>query len=69
MCNYGDGGATGPECTDQAINRVLNNSFTNAWRSNVAKYIIVGTDVLPGGDDGSFDANDWTFIQTCATKL
>ena len=64
----GAGGATGPECTDQAINRVLNNSFTNAWRSNVAKYIIVGTDVLPGGDDGSFDANDWTFIQTMAQQ-
>lgn len=64
----GSGGNTGPECTDQAINRVLNNSFTNAWRSNVAKYIIVGTDVLPGGDDGAFDANDWTFIQTLATQ-
>ena len=64
----GNGGSTGPECTDQAINRVLNNSFTNAWRSNVAKYIIVGTDVLPGGDDGSFDANDWQFIQTLATQ-
>lgn len=64
----GAGGATGPECTDQAINRVLNNSFANAWRANVAKYIIVGTDVLPGGDDGSFDANDWTFIQTLATQ-
>jgi len=64
----GAGGTTGPECTDQAINRVLNNGFTNPWRSNVAKYIIVGTDVLPGGDDGSFDANDWTFIQTLASQ-
>jgi len=64
----GYGGSTGPECTDQAINRVLNNSFANAWRANVAKYIIVGTDVLPGGDDGDFDANDWTFIQTLATQ-
>ena len=64
----GYGGNTGPECTDQAINRVLNNNFANAWRSNVAKYIIVGTDVLPGGDDGDFDANDWTFIQTLATQ-
>lgn len=64
----GAGGTTGPECTDQAINRVLNNSFANAWRANVAKYIIVGTDRLPGGDDGAFDANDWTFIQTLATQ-
>jgi hypothetical protein len=64
----GSGGATDPECTDQAINRVLNNSFTGAWRSNVAKYIIVGTDVLPGGDDGAFGANDWTFIQTMAQQ-
>jgi hypothetical protein len=64
----GAGGVTGPECTDQAINRVLNNSFTNAWRSNVAKYIIVGTDVLPGGDDGAFDAVDWAFIQTLASQ-
>ena len=64
----GNGGATLPECTDQAINRVLNNSFTGAWRSGVARFIIVGTDVLPGGDDGSFDAIDWTFIQTLATQ-
>ena len=64
----GSGGSSGPECTDQAINRILNNNFTGAWRSGIAKFIIVGTDVLPGGDDGSFDANDWTFIQTLATQ-
>jgi len=66
--NIGSGGSTGPECTDQAINRVLNNNFTGAWRSGIAKFIIVGTDTLPGGDDGNFDANDWTFIQTMATQ-
>ena len=64
----GSGGSTGPECTDQAISRVLNNNLTGAFRANVAKYIIVGTDNLPGGDDGVFDANDWTFIQTMATQ-
>ena len=64
----GSGGSSGPECTDQAINRILNNNFTGALRSGIAKFIIVGTDVLPGGDDGSFDANDWTFIQTLATQ-
>jgi len=64
----GYGGSTGPECTDQAINRVLNNNFTGIWRVGVARFIIVGTDVLPGGDDGKFDANDWTFIQTLATQ-
>ena len=42
----GYGGNTTPECTDQAINRVLNNNFANAWRANVAKYIIVGTCLL-----------------------
>lgn len=62
----GDGGATGPECTDQAISRVLNDDFVNAWRSNVAKYIIVGTDVPAGGDDGIFDESDWIFIQSLA---
>ena len=66
--NIGSGGSTGPECTDQAINRVLNNNFTGAWRSGIAKFIIVGTDTLPGGNDGNFDANDWTFIQTMATQ-
>lgn len=66
--NLGDGGSTLPECTDQAINRILNNDFNGAWRSGIAKFIIVGTDQLPGGDDGSFDANDWTFIQTLATQ-
>ena len=60
----GDGTGSGPECTDQAIGRVLNDNFVNAWRPNVAKYIIVGTDVLPGGDDGSFDETDWVFIQS-----
>ncbi len=60
----GDGTGSGPECTDQAIGRVLNDNFVNAWRPNVAKYIIVGTDVLPGGDDGSFTETDWVFIQS-----
>ena len=62
----GDGGTTGPECTDQAISRVLSYDFANAWRSNVAKYIIVGTDVPAGGDDGIFDESDWIFIQSLA---
>lgn len=66
--NIGSGGSTGPECTDQAINRVLNNNFNGVWRSGIAKFIIVGTDNLPAGDDGQFDANDWTFIQTMATQ-
>ena len=60
----GDGTPTGPECTDLAIGRVLNDNFVNAWRPNVAKYIIVGTDVLGGGDDGSFNETDWVFIQS-----
>ena len=46
----------------------INNNFTGAWRSGIAKFIIVGTDTLPGGNDGNFDANDWTFIQTMATQ-
>lgn len=62
----GDGGSTGPECTDQAISRVLSDNFVNSWRSNVAKYIIVGTDVPAGGDDGVFDESDWVFIQSLA---
>jgi len=66
--NMGNGGSTGPECTDQAISRVLSYDFTNAWRPDVAKYIIVGTDVLPGGDDGSFEDSDWTFIQSLAAS-
>lgn len=64
--DMGSGGSTLAECTDQAISKVLSYNFVNAWRSNVAKYIIVGTDVPAGGDDGVFDESDWLFIQSLA---
>ena len=48
-------GVNGPEPTDMAIGQVLTGNFLNAFRANVAKYIVVITDVLPSGDDDAFD--------------
>lgn len=65
----GYGGSTLPDCTDKVIYNVLNdnvNDFTGTWRSGVAKVIIVSSDNLPGGTDGSFTADDWTYINSLA---
>jgi len=57
----GDGNYS-PEPTDMAIGQVLTGNFLNAFRANVAKYIVVITDALPGGDDDAFTATDYTYI-------
>jgi hypothetical protein len=55
-------GANGPEPTDMAIGQVLTGNFLNAFRANVAKYIVVITDVLPSGEDDAFGPTDYAYI-------
>ena len=52
-------GSGAPEPTDMALGQIIEASaFTGAFRSNVAKYVIIITDALPGGDDDVFDSTD-----------
>ncbi|WP_404985499.1 Ig-like domain-containing protein [Chryseobacterium sp. M5] len=44
-------GVGGPEPTDMALSRVVEHNFAGAFRNNVAKYVIIITDITPGGDD------------------
>tara|TARA_R110000868_G_scaffold86914_1_gene243444 strand:+ start:1431 stop:3629 length:2199 start_codon:yes stop_codon:yes gene_type:complete len=59
--------------TDMAIGLVVESlSFLGAFRSGVAKYLIIYTDNLPSGSDDMFDANDIVRLNslavTCATN-
>jgi VCBS repeat-containing protein len=49
-----------PEPTDFALSRVVEHNFAGAFRSNVAKYVIIITDDVPGGNDDSATAADIT---------
>lgn len=51
-------GIGGPEPTDMALSRVVEHNFAGAFRNNVAKYVIVITDITPGGDDDNATAAD-----------
>lgn len=51
-------GVGGPEPTDMAIDLVINSNFTSAFRNNVAKFVVLITDVTPGGDDDLFTQAD-----------
>lgn len=51
-------GVSSPEPTDIALSEVIENSFVNSFRDNVAKYVIIITDASPGGDDDSFTQLD-----------
>jgi hypothetical protein len=62
-----------PEPTDMAIGLVVEaNALLGAFRSNVAKYLLIYTDVLPSGNDDNFDATDVARLNslaiTCATE-
>lgn len=55
--SLGSGGGA-PEPTDFALDRVIEANFAGAFRSNVAKYVIIITDDVPGGtDDRATDAD------------
>ena len=56
-----------PDPTDMAIQQILTGNFVGAFRSNVAKFIVVITDNLPGGSDDAFDATDYAQIGTLTT--
>jgi hypothetical protein len=61
--DMGSGGASGPEPTDVAIEAIIGpTQFAGTFRSNVAKYVIVVTDQLPGGADGAFTSVDYATI-------
>lgn len=47
-------GVGGPEPTDMAIDLIINSGFTNTFRENVAKYLILITDITPGGNDDEY---------------
>lgn len=61
--NYSTGMALGsgygaPEPTDMALSRVVEYDFAGKFRSGVAKYVIIITDITPGGNDDTADVKD-----------
>jgi len=60
-------GAGGPEPTDIAIGFVIESlQFAGAFRPNVAKYLLIYTDVLPSGNDDNFTDTDVTRLNSLA---
>ena len=58
----GIGSTTSP--TDYVSGLVTGGSvLAGAFRSGVAKYVVITTDRLPGGTSQAFDINTWTGIQ------
>lgn len=53
-------GVGGPEPTDMALSRVVEYNFAGAFRNNVAKYVIIITDITPGGNDDTANGTDVT---------
>jgi hypothetical protein len=54
----GNGGPGGPEPTDITLSYIINpTALLNTFRTGVAKYVLIYTDNLPGGDNGIYDAN------------
>lgn len=63
-------GVNSPEPTDMAVGFIVEGlDFAGAFRNNVAKYILIYTDALSGGDDDQFDNIDVlrlaSLAQTC----
>ena len=65
-------GGDGPEPTDVLLGLVVQGGFAGAFRPNVAKYVLIYTDIEAGGSDDLFDATDVTQLnalaQTCLTN-
>lgn len=51
-------GVQGPEPLDIALDLTLNSDFLGPLRVNVAKYVLMFTDNLPGGDDDTYNGID-----------
>ena len=49
-------GMGGPETTDITFRAHLDDDFAGEMRDGIAKYVIIVTDVTPGGVDDAFDA-------------
>jgi hypothetical protein len=65
--NLGQGGSV-PEPTDYASQLITGSSnLCGVFRANVAKYVIIITDNLPGGQYDSFVAPVWAGIQQMIT--
>ena len=57
-----------PEPGGLLVNKVINNDFLGAFRSNIAKILVIVTDAGPGGDDQLEDATDIALFNTLATQ-
>jgi len=60
-------GAGGPEPCDHVSKLITESNFAGAFRSNVAKYIIIITDMFPGSTRDYFDIPTWNGIQDMIT--
>ena len=61
----GDGA---PEPTDMALGQIIEASeFTGAFRDDVAKYVIIITDNVPGGSDDVFNDTDVARLNSLQT--
>lgn len=63
----GSGGGT-LEPGGLLVNKVINNDFLGAFRSNIAKILVIVTDAGPGGEDQISDATDTALFNTLATQ-
>ena len=66
-------GSSVPEPTDQALGLIVESQeFLGAFRSGVAKYVLIYTDALPSGNDDAFTSTDVSRLHslaiTCATN-
>jgi len=55
------------EPTDHAASLITESDFVGAFRSNVAKYVIIITDNFPGSTRDYFDITTWNGIQDMIT--
>jgi hypothetical protein len=64
----GSGAPGGPEPTDLTLSYIINPSaLLNTFRAGVAKYVLIYTDNLPGGDNGVYDLNTATNMTSLLT--
>ena len=66
-------GSSSPEPTDYALGLIVESqAFLGAFRSGIAKYVLIYTDELPSGDDDAFTSTDVSRLNslaiTCATN-
>lgn len=51
-------GYQAPEPLDIALDLIVNSSFSNPFRNNIAKYILLYTDAQPSGNDDAYGSAD-----------